>query len=107
MPETEVDEEVQVAATCKVAVTAEVAGTAEKAFKVTVEDNSIVAEDATMCVNDVSDTVAVKAPIINKIDDDDNDCDVYIYTYWDNFKDSKAQGALDYFEKYLKQEFEG
>ena len=33
---------------------------------------------------------------------DDSDCDVYIFTYWDNFKPSKAQDDLDYFEKTLK-----
>jgi hypothetical protein len=49
--------------------------------------------------------LAGKALIINRIDDDDNDFDVYIFTYWDNFKDSKAQEALDYIEKSLKQNF--
>jgi hypothetical protein len=36
---------------------------------------------------------------------DDSDCDLYIFTYWDNFKASKAQDALDYFEKTLKENF--
>ena len=36
----------------------------------------------------------------------DSDCDVYICTYWDNFKVSEAQEAIDYIEESLKKNFE-
>ena len=32
----------------------------------------------------------------------DSDCDVYICTYWDNFKVSEAQEAINYIEESLK-----
>ena len=35
----------------------------------------------------------------------DSDCDVYIFTYWDNEKKSKAQEAINYIEGKLKEKF--
>ena len=85
---------------------AEVAVNTEEASKVTVEETSIAAEEANKSTNDDSDTIADKAPSTNEMEvNDDSDCDVYIFTYWDNFKASKAQDALDYLEKTLKQNF--
>ena len=82
--------------------------TTEEASKVTVEETSIAAEEANESMNDDSNTIAEKALSINEMevnDHDDSDCDLYIFTYWDNFKASKAKDTLDYLEQNLKQNF--
>ena len=81
----------------------------EEPSKLTVEETSKAAEEANKSMNDDSNTTAEKAPTgtneMEVSDHDDSDCDLYIFTYWDNLKASKAQDALDYLEKTLKQNF--
>ena len=85
---------------------AEVAVITEDTSKLTVGETSIAAVAANKSTNDDSNTIAEKAHSTNEMEvNDDSDCDVYIFTYWDNFKASKAQDALDYLEKTLKQNF--
>ena len=52
--------------------------------------------------NDVTDDIAEEAEIVNEID---GDCDVYNFTYWDNFKVSQAQEAINYIVENLKRNF--
>ena len=52
--------------------------------------------------NDVSDDIAEESLVVNEIV---GDCDVYNYTYWDNFKLRQAQEAINYIEVFLKRNF--
>ena len=99
----EVDEKAEAV---KAGKAAEVAVITEDTSKLTVGETSIAAVAANKSTNDDSNTIAEKAHSTNEMEvNDDSDCDVYIFTYWDNFKASKAQDALDYLEKTLKQNF--
>ena len=51
---------------------------------------------------DKSDIIAVEDDSDKKME---SDCDIYIFRYWDNFKVSEAQEAIDYIEGKLKQNF--
>ena len=50
----------------------------------------------------MTDDIAEEAEVVNKID---GDCDVYNFTYWDNFKVSQAQEAINYIVENLKRNF--
>ena len=81
--------------------------TAEEANESVVEEPSKVTEEGDTSVYDDSDAIAEKASTsIKEMDDkDDSDCDIYVFRYWNNLNTSKAQDALDYIEKTLKQKF--
>ena len=86
---------------------AEEALTADEANKNEVEETVKVIEELDPYVSNDLDTFAEKATTsINEMEvEDDSDCDIYIFRYWDNFNTSKAQEALDYIEKNIKQNF--
>ena len=86
---------------------AEEALTADEANKVEVEETVIVIEEVDPSVSDDLDTFGEKATTsTNEMEvEDDSDCDIYIFRYWDNFNTSKTQEALDYIEKNIKQNF--
>ena len=86
---------------------AEEALTADEVNNDVVEETVKVIEEVDPSVSDDLDTYAEKATnSTNKMEvEDDSDCDIYIFRYWDNFNTSKAQEALDYIEKSLKQNF--
>ena len=52
-------------------------------------------EKVGITANDEPHDTTEEAEVVNKID---CDCDVYTFTYWDNFKVSQAQEALNFIE---------
>ena len=68
------------------------------------EDNARAAEQA-----DKAEKNATAAEEATKDDEilamDDSDYDIYTFRYWDNFKPSEAQEAINYIEEKLKQNF--
>ena len=59
-------------------------------------------EKVEITTNNEHDDTAEEAEVVNKID---SDSDVYTFTYWDNFKVSQAQEAINYIEDNLKKNF--
>ena len=59
-------------------------------------------ENVGITTSDEHDDTAEEAEGANEID---GDCDVYTFTYWDNFKVSQAQEAINYIEENLKKNF--
>jgi hypothetical protein len=59
-------------------------------------------EKVGITTNDEHDDTAEEHQVVNEID---GDCDVYTFTYWDNFKVSQAQEAINFIEENLKKNF--
>ena len=81
-------------------------GVAEEAVQVDIdaEEPPVKAasgKEVEIAADEESDDIAKEAD-----DNIDSDCDVYIFTYWDNFKVSEAQEAINYIEESLKKNFE-
>ena len=87
----------------EVAKAAEMAVIAKESNQMTIEETPKAAEEANKSMD--GDTIAEKASSSNELEVNESDCDLYIFTYWDNQKASKAQEALDYIEKTLKHNF--
>ena len=66
-----------------------------------IDDNVNLTEKA----DDIVSGANLEAEEAKNVDIIDSDCDVYIFTYWDNEKKSKAQEAINYIEGKLKEKF--
>ena len=86
---------------------AEIAVTIDESNKFEVEETlNVSSEEVDTSVNNDADTIAEKALSVDEMEvKDDNDFDIYIFRYGDNINTSKAQDALKYIEKTLKQNF--
>ena len=77
-------------------------GAAEEAVQVYIDTREPILKAAVeIAADDGWDDIAKE--VYNKMD---SDCDLYICTYWDNFKVSEAQKAINYIEESLKKNFE-
>ena len=63
-----------------------------------IDDNVNLTEKA----DDIVSGENSEAKEAKNVDIIDSDCDVYIFTYWDNEKKSKAQEAINYIEGKVK-----